>query len=313
MPETASFHVSSGDIVADRRYTYACDLRGRGDLAAAADLLEQAIELAPGFASAWFALGETREALGDAPGAVAAFRAALAADPADRHGASLHLMRLGAAPEGAMPEAYVRAVFDQYAAKFDAALVEGLAYRGPRLLREAVEAACAASGRRARFSRGLDLGCGTGLSGEAFAGMVAEMDGVDLSPKMVERARMRGCYRRLHVGDMLGYMRGEDDASADLAIAADAFVYLSELAPICRETARVLRPSGLLAFSVETHEGGGGKGIRLGRSLRYACDAATVREAIGAAGLVLAVLEAASTRAEANIPVPGLIAVAMKA
>jgi predicted TPR repeat methyltransferase len=313
MPETAFFHISSGDVVADRRFTYACDLRGRGDLAAAADLLEQAIELAPGFASAWFALGEVRAGLGDAPAAVAAFRAALAADPADRHGASLHLMRLGAAPEGAMPEAYVRAVFDQYAANFDAALVDRLGYRGPRLLRDAVAAACAATGRIARFSRGLDLGCGTGLSGEAFAGMVAEMDGVDLSPKMVARAKARGCYRRLQIGDMLGFMRGEESAGADLVIAADAFVYLSELAPICREAARVLRPSGLLAFSVEAHEDGDGKGIRLGRALRYACDATIVREAIAAAGLALAALDAVSTRAEAGIPVPGLIAVAIKA
>src|SRR6266571_18366 len=88
--------LSSGDLLADRRYERARALEADGDLAAAADLLAQALERAPGFVSAWFALGEVRAYAGDRAGAVAAFRSALAADPADRHGAALRLARLGA-------------------------------------------------------------------------------------------------------------------------------------------------------------------------------------------------------------------------
>ena len=58
----ARLFLSSGDLVADRRFDFARDLQLKGDLAAAADLLLQATELAPGFASAWFTLGEVREA-----------------------------------------------------------------------------------------------------------------------------------------------------------------------------------------------------------------------------------------------------------
>src|SRR6266704_6205258 len=90
---------SSGDLIADRRYGWARDLEARGDLAAAADLLAQTIERAPGFASAWFALGEVRETGGDRAGAIEAFRSALAADPDDCHGAALRLVRLGVAAE----------------------------------------------------------------------------------------------------------------------------------------------------------------------------------------------------------------------
>ena len=61
--------ITSGDLIADRRYELARGYAADGDLAAAADLYVQAAELAPGFASAWFALGETREALGDRDGA----------------------------------------------------------------------------------------------------------------------------------------------------------------------------------------------------------------------------------------------------
>jgi predicted TPR repeat methyltransferase len=88
--------LSSGDLMADRRFDFARDLQLKGDLAAAADLLLQATELAPGFASAWFTLGEIRQRLGEREGAVAAFRKARDADPDDRHGAHLRLMLLGA-------------------------------------------------------------------------------------------------------------------------------------------------------------------------------------------------------------------------
>src|ERR1044072_5369223 len=89
--------ISSGDLIADRRYDFARAYAADGDLVAAADLYAQAVELAPGFASAWFALGEAREALGDRGGARAAFARARDTDPQDRHGAALHLARLGGA------------------------------------------------------------------------------------------------------------------------------------------------------------------------------------------------------------------------
>ena len=77
-------HLPSGNLIADRRFEWARDLEAKGDLAGAADLLTQALELAPGYASAWFALGELREKLGDRDGAIAAFREAGAAPPTRR-------------------------------------------------------------------------------------------------------------------------------------------------------------------------------------------------------------------------------------
>ena len=84
----ARLFLSSGDLIADRRYDFARDLQLRGDLPAAADLLQQAIELAPNFASAWFTLGEIRQELGERDAAMEAFRKARDADPQDRHGAA---------------------------------------------------------------------------------------------------------------------------------------------------------------------------------------------------------------------------------
>src|SRR5215475_6623937 len=130
--------LSSGDINADRRFEWARDREAKGDLAGAADLLMQALELAPSYASAWFMLGELRERLGDRVGAVAAFGQAKAANPQDVHGAALRLTRLGFRSGGAMGEGYVRALFDGYAPRFDQALTVGLNYRAPELLFRAI-------------------------------------------------------------------------------------------------------------------------------------------------------------------------------
>src|ERR1700674_307700 len=145
--------VSSGDLIADRRYQWALDQAARGDLSGAADILRQTVELVPAFATAWFALGAIRETLGDRAGAVLAFRAAGDADPQDYHGARLQLARLGAGEATpAMTATYVRRLFDQHAASFDASLTERLNYSGPQLLLEAVTRARGAAGRPLSFA-----------------------------------------------------------------------------------------------------------------------------------------------------------------
>ena len=197
--------VSSGDLVADRRYQWALDYLQRGDAAAAADILAQVVETAPGFATAWFALASIREAMGDRDGAIAAFTAARDADREDYHGARLHLARLGvgeATPS--MTGVYVRRLFDQHAPDFDAALVERLDYRGPELLLDAVRTM---AGTPLRLGSVLDLGCGTGLGGAAFRPYCDWLVGVDISPGMIEQARAKGLYDRLAVVGPAGVPR----------------------------------------------------------------------------------------------------------
>jgi predicted TPR repeat methyltransferase len=300
---------SSGDLMADRRYEFARDLQLKGDLAAAADLLLQAIELAPKFASAWFTLGQIRRQLGERDAAVAAFRNAHGADPVDRHGASLHLMRLGAEEIAAMPSAYVQTLFDQYAPRFEAALVGELGYRGPELLFKAVLSVRSAAKKPAFFTRAIDLGCGTGLAAAAFARSVDRIIGIDLSPRMIEKSRATGLYAELEVDDMLQGLRSKADASAELILAADAFVYVADLAPVLAEANRVLTAGGLLAFTTETHAG---EAVILGKGLRYAHSASYVRASVEAAGLKLSLLEDLSARNEDNVPAPGLVGVAAK-
>jgi predicted TPR repeat methyltransferase len=209
----------------------------------------------------------------------------------------------------AKPQAYVQTLFDQYAPRFESSLVDELGYRGPALLFKAVLSVRSAARKPALFKRAIDLGCGTGLAAAAFVRMVDHFIGVDLSPRMIERARATGFYAELEVADMLQGLRARGDVSADLILAADAMVYVAELAPMLAEAARVLAPGGLLAFTTETH---GGEGVVIGQGLRYAHGVTHVRAAVESAGLKLPLLEDRSARNEDNAPVPGLVAVAAK-
>jgi predicted TPR repeat methyltransferase len=218
-------------------------------------------------------------------------------------------MLLGSERLAAMPPAYVRTLFDQYAPKFETALVDDLGYRGPALLFKAVLAARAAVRKPAFFRRAIDLGCGTGLAATAFAKNVDRFAGIDLSPRMIEKSRATGLYAELEVDDMLNGLRSRPEASAELILAADAMVYVADLAPVLAEARRVLVSGGVLAFTTETHDGGG---VILGEGLRYAHGADYVRASVEAAGLNLSQLEDRSARNEDNAPVPGLVAVATK-
>ena len=313
MTETGPLFVSSGDLIADRRYKWALDHAARGDLPGAADILAQTVDLAPRFATAWFALGAIRDQLGDREATIAAFVQARDADPEDYHGARLQLARLGAGDAApAMTETYVRRLFDQYAGRYDAALTERLNYRGPALLLAAVEAVSGAAGPAMRFGSVLDLGCGTGLAGAAFRPLADWLVGVDLSPAMTAQAAAKGLYDRLTTASIATFLNDEtaDGGKYHLVLAADVFVYINDIAPLIAGAARVLAPDGLLAFTVETHDG---SGVRLLPTLRYAHSEDYVRGALGAAGLMSAHIAMAAVRSEKGVPVDSLVVIAKSA
>jgi predicted TPR repeat methyltransferase len=305
--QTGPLFMSSGDLIADRRYRWALAYLARGDRAGAAEILEQVLETAPAFAGAWFALGGIRETEGDQERAVAAFLAARDADPQDYHGARLRLARLGvgeATP--AMMQRHVRRLFDQHAPRFDESLLQHLDYRGPQLLFKAVTRS---AGQRVRFDAMLDLGCGTGLAGSAFRAAVDRLTGIDLSAAMIDEARHRAVYDRLETGELVEFLGAEAAAQMryDLVVAADVLVYVQDLAVVAAAVRRVLAPGGLFGFTVETHAG---DGVLLRESLRYAHGAAHIRAAIAGAGLNLAYLAEVATRTERGEPVAGLLVVA---
>lgn len=293
---------SSGNLVADRRFRYARAAAADGDHAAAAELLEQTLDHAPGWAPLWLALAESRERLGRSEDAAFAYERAAALDPSGALGVAMHLARIGKRPTPeTAPEPYVRALFDDYADRFETHLAGPLSYRGPQLLRCALERLGAT-----HFATVVDLGCGTGLCGAEFRAESMHLTGVDLSPRMIEAARGKAVYDRLAVGSNEDFLRAEPAGSVSLVLAADVLVYTGDLAPILSAVRQTLAPGGRFAFTLQLAEAGT---YRVGTDLRYAHGEAYVRAVALAEGLEIAMLEQAAKRREAGVDVPGLVVV----
>ena len=143
------------------------------------------------------------------------------------------------------PTAYVKDVFDQFADHFDASLQENLGYNTPTLLAQLLKQTLP----QQTFTHGLDLGCGTGLSGASFANCTTTLTGIDLSPKMLEQADKKGFYQSLHEADLVPFIQ-KSDIIFDLYLAADVFVYIGDLCPIFKAIAQKKTPS-IFIFSTE--------------------------------------------------------------
>jgi len=95
-----------------------------------------------------------------------------------------------------------------------------------------------------RVERAADLGCGTGRTGAWLRERgVQHVDGVDVTPEMLERARARGVYERLvlaEVGDS-----GLEAGRYGLVTTVLVDEHLRSLAPLHREAARLAAPGGV--------------------------------------------------------------------
>ncbi|SOC46176.1 predicted TPR repeat methyltransferase [Rhizobium subbaraonis] len=309
----ASQH-SSGDILADRRADYARMLAEGGDFSGAAELMEQALEISPGWAAGWFRLAEYAEKAGSVPTAAAALGRVLELAPEDPFGAGLRLAVLGAADVPATPPTrYIEQLFDDYAQRFDTALVEKLDYSVPEKLAALVADGIASE----RFAHVTDLGCGTGLFGARIRGRAGFLEGFDLSANMLAKAREKQVYDRLAQAD-LSLPPSESDVfaadlapgRADLASAADVLMYLGELAPVFEIAFCLIAPRGHFAFSVE--DAGAEEIYVLRSSLRYAHGEAYVRRRAEEAGFELLRSRQTVIRMDAGAPVTGRLYLAQR-
>jgi predicted TPR repeat methyltransferase len=237
-PDSAEAHYNLGVILSDRGE------RGEAELC-----FRQAILLQPNFTQAHFNLGILLRRIGRSADAVACFRQVLRIDPDN-----IVARFLSAAIEGhkieRAPDQYVAGVFDADAEKFDEHLVNSLHYDTPqRLLELCLAVPICLPGEKKDM---LDLGCGTGLAGVAFAPYVRHLVGVDLSANMLARARARKLYQRLEHAELLSMMHGENSAGYDIVVAADVFIYSGRLNEIFVEVKRLLRAGGMFSFSVES-------------------------------------------------------------
>jgi predicted TPR repeat methyltransferase len=302
------------------RITLVQALLAADDIAGALAEARDATSLSPNVAPVVTALGEALLAAEQLPTAIAELQRALRLDPDEmraRHLLAQAWLQAGEADKAletgvddatliARAEAiltaqrsdagYVRHLFDQFSADYDLRMRQHLHYAAPEIL---LKLAIMVMPGREQLSI-LDLGCGTGLAGEVFKPLASRLDGVDLSPAMIEKAKARGIYDDLMVADLETALAAEGPAY-DLIVAADTVVYLGDLAPVFAAAARRLAPDGFFLFTTEKAQAG----FELGPKRRWRHGESYLRQTAQAAGLSVAGLLEAAPRRENNQPVEG--------
>ena len=241
-------------------------LASQGRVEEAIVAYRSAIASSPTLVEAHVQLGVSLKRLGMTHEAEHAFHEALRLSP-DHSVAQFFLasLRGGTGPASAPPE-YITRFYNDYADTFETNLVDRLQYQGPSALLSAVQTAL--TGREGLLDV-LELGCGTGLCGPLFKPMARSLIGVDLSPKMLAIARAREVYDDLEVGELTAALR-KRKGMVDLALAADVFIYIGDLAPVFEAAAGALRPKGLFAFFVEAAKTEEAENYILRSTARYA-------------------------------------------
>ena len=243
----------------------------------ALEAYERALALNPQLGPAWTLRGHLLRQAGRLADASVCFNNAIGCgEDVESHLYFLGALGLGVLPDAA-PPAFVRGLFDEYADRFDDDLVDTLRYRGHEQVCRPLAAL-----HPAPFASALDLGCGSGLAAPLLRPTCARLAGVDLSPRMVDRAAATGLYDELHVAEAVAHLR-RAATRHDLVVACDVFIYLGDLAPVFDGVARVLAAGGVFAFTVEA--GDADAGFDLLPTLRFAHSEAYLRGLAQARGL----------------------------
>ena len=205
----------------------------------------RALQYNPGNADTHYSLGILSCDVGKRDEAEEHFRRCLACDPGDSRGVAMLLAHLG---KGAVPrrtsEAQLLSIYDVRSRFWDQE-------------RSYFAATLVANGLRRHADRSgldiLDVGCGTGLVGEAVRDLGGRLDGVDVSPAMLEKAKAKGVYNSLVEAD-LGSFMAQHENGYDAVLAAATLIHFGDLGPLFGRVRRSLRDQGLFVFTLFPHE-----------------------------------------------------------
>ena len=226
----------------------------------AINCFEIAISIKSNYAEAHFNLGTSLRQLGQLEGAIKSLEVAVSIKA--NYGEAIHLLNaLTGKTTKSPPKEYVEKLFDDYADVFDDSLVEQLQYKLPFLITELVNTVAPSL---SKFNNVIDLGCGTGLAGQELRGISNRLTGVDLSNKMIIKAKERQVYDHLITGDISKALNNTIE-KYDLFVALDVLIYIGEVSSIFKAIRNCCSQSAIFIFSIEVQTDGDYSLLKTGR------------------------------------------------
>ena len=239
--------------------------------------------------------------------AAKAYQATLEIDSSDCCGAGVRLaaMKLGPVPDKAS-DAYVATLFDQHAETFEAILVGQLDYHVP-----IIASNCLREFDDRSFAQMLDLGCGTGLGGEALVDVCNHITGVDVSEGMISKAAEKEIYDDLFVAEIGNFLRQSETNHWDLILALDVLPYFGSLNDFFQGVQNKMTNNGLFVFSSEKLTGQtADSGYSVNQNHRFVHCEAYIRTCLTENGFDIAKIVEIVVRNEEGSPVHGQLIIA---
>jgi len=220
-------------------------LKELGRLEEAETSYRQAIILKPDYAEAHINFGNTLKKLGRLEEAEASYRKAIASKPDYSEAKHLLAALIGKTTNSA-PRKYVETLYNNYAMNFEHILVNKLEYKIPNLITKMI----VAQNSNIQLGSVLDLGCGTGLIGDEIRKYCSNLEGIDLSKSMLEKASAKNIYDKLQHEDIVEYLSTKN-LDFNYFISCDVFVYVGELSEIFKLIKSRNKSKGKFVFSTE--------------------------------------------------------------
>jgi len=248
-PDFAEAHNNLGNIHKDLN-----------DYDAAINCYKKSISIKSNYAEAHFNLGTVFSQLGEAKAAIQSLKNAVF-NKVD-YVEALHLLNaLTGKTTKSPPKEYVEKLFDDYADRFDNSLVRQLQYKLPFIIKELINKVLPSS---SKYNNVIDLGCGTGLAGEELRGISNNLTGIDLSNKMLVKAKERLVYDHLIQGDIAQTLNTAKE-KYNLFVALDVLIYIGEVSSIFKAIRNCCSENAIFIFSIETQVDGEYSLLKTGR------------------------------------------------
>jgi predicted TPR repeat methyltransferase len=148
--------------------------------------------------------------------------------------------------EGTTDPCAVETYYDHWADGYDDTL-QSWQYRAPE------DAATLLAPYLGADARILDVGCGTGLLGNAIRERAnVKMHGLDISSASIEQAAARGIYEQLLQHDLQKVPLPVAEDSYDVAASVGVLTYIADAETLLRDLCRAVRSGGVIAFTQRT-------------------------------------------------------------